>query len=140
MAYCTQGDILKGISQQELAELTTESGETPEAGLVTEAIAKADAEIDAYCGVRYQVPFAPVPEMVRALSVSMAIYHLFTRRNLDDKVRRQNYDDALKFLANVSKGLAALGASATPPPEKESAVAEVSSSERVFSRDTLKDW
>ncbi|RJR38689.1 MAG: DUF1320 domain-containing protein [Deltaproteobacteria bacterium] len=140
MSYSTQSDLLKGISEEELAELTAESGGTPEATMVSEAIAKADAEIDAYCGMRYQVPFSPAPEMVRSLSVDMAIYHLFTRRSLEDKVRRQKYEDAVAFLKNVSKGLATLGATALPPAEVESAVAEISSSDRVFSRDTLKNW
>jgi phage gp36-like protein len=140
MAYSTQSDLLKGISEEELAELTAESGGTPEATLVAEAVAKADAEIDAMCGVKYQVPFSPVPEMVRSLSVDMAIYHLFTRRNLEDKVRRQKYEDAVKFLDRVSKGTATLGASALPPPEVESAVAEITSSDRVFSRESLKNW
>jgi len=140
MSYSTLSDILKGISEEELAELTAESGGTPDAALVTEAIAKADAEIDAYCGLRYQVPFSPVPEMVRSLSVDLAISHLFTRRNLKDEVRRQKYEDAVKFLDRVSKGTATLGASAAPLPEVESTVAEISSSDRVFSRDSLKNW
>ena len=51
MAYCTQSDIEKLIPVQELAELTTESGDTPDADVVVEAIAKADAEIDSYLGI-----------------------------------------------------------------------------------------
>ena len=57
MAYCTQSDIEKLIPTQELAELTTESGSTPDAAVVTEAIAKADAEIDSYLGVDYDGAF-----------------------------------------------------------------------------------
>ena len=140
MPYCTKSDILKQISEEELADLTAESGGTPEATMVAEGIAKADAEIDAYCGKRYQVPFNPAPEMVRSLSVDMAIYNLFTRRNLESKVRRQKYEDAVKFLDRLSKGTATLGATAAPLPEVESAVAEISSSDRVFSRETLKNW
>jgi phage gp36-like protein len=58
MAFCTQNDIEKLIPEQELAELTTESGSTPDAEVGAEAIAKADAEIDSYLGVRYVVPFS----------------------------------------------------------------------------------
>ena len=143
MAYCTQSDIEKLISTAELAELTSESGGTPDAAVVAEAIAKADAEIDAYSGMRYQVLFDPVPAMVQSLSTDMAIYHLVSRRQLGkpaQEVRRKKYEDALDFLKNVSKGLAALGATAVPPAQVESAVAEVTSSERTFSRESLKDW
>jgi phage gp36-like protein len=58
MAYCTQTDILKQIPSLELAELTTESGSTPDADVVAVAIAKADAEIDSYLGMRCIVPFS----------------------------------------------------------------------------------
>jgi phage gp36-like protein len=58
MTYCTQTDILKQIPSLELAELTTENGSTPDADVVAEAIAKADAEINSYLGVRYVVPFS----------------------------------------------------------------------------------
>ena len=57
MAYCNQVDIEKLIPTQELAELTTESGSVVAATVVTECIAKADAEIDSYLGVKYTVPF-----------------------------------------------------------------------------------
>ena len=80
MAYCTQADIEKLIPAQELAELTTESGGTPDADVVTECIAKADAEIDSYLGVKYTVPFSSAPARVESLSQDIAIYYLFTRR------------------------------------------------------------
>lgn len=61
MAYCAQSDIEKLIPVLELAELTTESGNTPDAAVITEAIAKADAEIDGYLGVMYAVPLSVPP-------------------------------------------------------------------------------
>jgi phage gp36-like protein len=146
MAYCTQGGLLKLISLADLAQLTAESGDTPDAAVITDAIAKADAEIDAYCGVRYQVPFAPVPEMVRSLSADMALYHLHTRRGLglkaaSQEVRRQKYEDALAFLKAVSRGQAViLGAAGVEEPGQAQDVVEVSSAARVFSRDSLNDW
>ena len=45
MAYCSQDDLLKMIPLAELAELTAESGDDPEAAVVAEAIAKAGGEI-----------------------------------------------------------------------------------------------
>jgi phage gp36-like protein len=66
MAYCEQSDIEKLIPEQELAELTADTGSTPDAEVVTEAIAKADAEIDSYLGVVYTVPLS-VPPRRRSL-------------------------------------------------------------------------
>lgn len=141
MAYCSQSDILNLISEVELAELTAESGETPDAEVVAEGITKAAAEIDAYCGVRYAVPFSePVPAMVKSLAVDMAIYHIFSRRDLLLEGRRRKYEDAIRFLIHVSAGRVSLGESAAPPAAVGQEVVEISSSERVFSRERMKDW
>jgi phage gp36-like protein len=56
MAYSTENDLLTMIPVKELAELTTDSGDTPDSQVVAEAINRADAEIDAYVGVRYATP------------------------------------------------------------------------------------
>jgi len=73
MAYCSQTDIQKLIPTQELAELTTESGSTPDAAVVSEAIAKADAEIDSYLGIIYAVPLSVPPARIKALSEDISI-------------------------------------------------------------------
>ena len=67
MSYCTQSDIEKLIPTLELAELTTESGSTPDAATVTEAIAKADAEIDSYLGAVFTLPLSTTPARVKSL-------------------------------------------------------------------------
>ncbi len=139
MGYCDQDDIEKLLPAQELAELTAESGDDPEVDVVAEAIAKAGAEIDGYCGVRYAVPFDPVPEVVRSLAADMAIHHLFSRRDQMPEIRRQKYEDAVKLLRDVAKGLASLG----PLEEaagKGSAVADLSSQPRVFARNKMMGW
>ena len=50
--------------------------------VVEEAIAKADGEIDAYLGLRYQLPLMGIPAQVRSLSVEIALYHLYSRRSV----------------------------------------------------------
>lgn len=141
MAYCTQDDLLKLIPERELAELTTEAGETPDAEVVEENIAKADAEIDAYLAVRYQVPLAATPARVKALSADLALYHLYTRRSVMPEVRRQKYEDAVKFLKDVGAGRAEIiGADGVEAPGDAQEVTEISSSPRVFSREKMGDW
>ena len=142
MAYCTQDDIEILIPEEELAELTTESGSIPDAEVVAEAIAKADAEIDSYLAVKYAVPFADVPDRVKSLSVYMAIYHLYTRRSVVPQLREQNYQGAVRFLHSVVRGEAVVlaggkevGGSAT-----SGQVVEIESAQRVFNRETMTDW
>ncbi|MEW6658156.1 MAG: DUF1320 domain-containing protein [Thermodesulfobacteriota bacterium] len=140
MAYSTQDDLLTMISQGELAALTAESGEVPDGQVVAEAISRADAEIDAACGLRYAVPLAPVPERVKTLSADLAIYHLYSRRSVAPEVWQQKYRDALAFLKQVAAGQATLAGSGGEPPAATREAAEMDSNQRLFSRDTLGEW
>lgn len=140
MAYCNQDDILKMVPQEELTELTADTGDTPDPEVVTEAIAKADAEIDAYLGTRYAAPLSPVPAQVTSLSVDMAIYHLYTRRSLAPQVRRQKYEAALVFLQRVAAGEVVLEGMGGELPGTQHQGVEAEAATRLFSRDTLGNW
>ncbi len=136
MAYCSQNDILTRISQEELAQLTSDSGDLPDALVVEEAIAQADAEIDSYLGSCCSVPLTPAPPRLKALSADMAIYHIYSRRGVAPPVRRERYEAAVAFLKAVAAGAATLGESAGNTREVE----DFSSAARIFSRTGLKDW
>ena len=141
MPYCTQTDIEKLIPVEELAEVTAETGETPDAAIIAEAILKADAEIDSYLGVRYCLPLASAPDRVKSLSVDMAIYHLYSRRSVAPEVRQKKYEEALDFLREVAKGKAIIvGAAGVEAPSTSADVVEISSAERVFTRTGMRDW
>lgn len=139
MSYCTQGDIEKLLPEQELVELTTESGNAVDAEVVTEAIAKADAQIDSYLGVKYAVPFASVPERVRSVSVDLAIYYLFTRRSVAPELRQRNYDNAIAYLKDVAAGRAVVmdGGHEAASGSVSAQRVEFESAERVFDRDNM---
>lgn len=139
MPYCTQDDILKLLPAADLAQLTAESGDTPDADVVAEAITAADALINSYIGRRYQLPLAAAPGQVKALSVTIGIYKLYRRRGFENAARRQDYEDAVKFLDSVSKGTAIIeGASGVEPAGQVQDVTEISSQTRVFDRDSLR--
>jgi phage gp36-like protein len=140
MAYCTENDLIKMISQEELAALTAESGDVPDSLVVAEAISRADAEIDAYLGTRYALPLSPVPSQAKGLSVDMAIYHLYSRRSVAPPVRRQKYETALSFLQQVAAGQAVLDGANGLLAESERVESEFDGPVRVFSRNTLGEW
>lgn len=141
MPYCTQNDIAKLVPPAQLAELTSESGDAPDAAVISEAIAAADAEINAYIGVRYQLPLPEVPAQVKAVAVDLAIYWLYKRRSLITEARRQAWADRIAFLKDVSKGLAHLQGVGTPEePGAAENVTEISSQSRVFDRDKLRGF
>ncbi|MFA5111106.1 MAG: DUF1320 domain-containing protein [Desulfobaccales bacterium] len=140
MAYCSEDDLLKMVPQSELAELTAESGEVPDSLIIAEAIGKADAEIDSYLGVRYIVPLVSPPAQVKALSVDLALYHLYSRRSIMPPVRQQKFDAAVAFLKQAGAGQAVLVGPGGELPTIAKEAADAGGSERVFSRHTLADW
>jgi phage gp36-like protein len=140
MAYCTESDLLTLIPQQELAELTADSGDTPDSQVVAEAINLADAEIDSYLGSRYALPLTPVPDQVKGLSMDMTLYHLYSRRSVAPSVRQQKYETALSFLKQVAAGEAVVEGASELLTETEQVQSEFSSATRVFSRTTQGNW
>jgi phage gp36-like protein len=139
VSYCTKADILKQLDEVILIQLTDDlDAGAVDDSIVTSAIADADAEIDSYCGVSYDVPFDPVPRIILKHSVDISIYRLYDRRQGAPENIRKRYDDVIRFLKDVAKGIASLGGDA--PEETTSDEATVTSQDRIFSRDSLKDF
>lgn len=138
--YCTETDILKQISEEDLIGLTDDTGfgQVDEA-VVEEKIQDADSEIDSYCKKKYEVPFDPVPDIVNKLSVDIALYNLYSRRqNLLNEVVTKRYDDAIKFLKDVARGLAEI--TDVPPPATDSdQVGKFQANDRIFTRESMED-
>ena len=138
MAYSAKTDIQKEISDDELIGLTDDEG----AGIindtrVTAAIARADAMIDSYCGQIETVPFVIVPAVIKQHSITIAIYFLFARRSAVPEIRRKNYEDAIEHLKDIAAEKATIGATTEADYEDN---AEVSASDRIFTRDKLKGF
>jgi len=134
MSYCIQSDLVEQIQENELIELTDDAGAgTVDTSVVARAIADADAEIDSYCA-RYTLPFLPVPVMIRKVSVDVAIYNLFSRRSLIklDDPRQKRYDNAIRFLRDVSKGVTTLGADAPAESVDGQPQATRDAADRIF--------
>jgi phage gp36-like protein len=139
MAYAVLNDLVQMVPEEELAQLTTERGELPDPVVAAEAIARADAEIDSYLAVRYRVPISPVADRLKALSVNVALYHLYARRGVTPEVRRRGYEDAVAFLKLVAAGQAVIeGADGEAPSSRQAE--EFTGASRQFSRDTLGEW
>lgn len=111
MAYCTQSDLLEQISEDKLIQLTDDDDlGIIDASAIARAIADADAEIDGYAATRYDVPFSPVPVSIRKQSVDITIYNLYARRTGAPDDRRTRYNDAIRYLKDLSRGSVSVGA------------------------------
>ncbi len=142
MAYCILADIKEQLAEEELVQLTDDVGaEVVDTVVIARAVADADAEIDSYCGGRYSVPFSPVPVMIRKISVDLAIYNLSARRTYlkMPEDRQKRYENAVKFLRDVSKGLISLGAGAPDTTASDSPEVTVVRADRIFTRGRSSD-
>lgn len=138
--YCSQADILERISQEDLARLTDDTdGQVIDESVVSRAIADADAEINGYVAVRHRVPLDPVPELIRKLSVELAIYHMYSRRVGAPEEWRTRYEDNQSQLKALSAGKMSLGVG-DPDTPPVSPPADVQSRPRIHSRDSLEDF
>ena len=141
MPYCTKPDILEQLDEDILIQLTDDNDlGVVDDDVITRAIADADAEIDGYCGTRYSVPFSTVPGIIRKMSVDISIYNLYARRKGAPEDRQKRYDNAIKFLVNVSKKLVSLGADDPDAPPSDTHKPEIDQSDRIFTRDKMSGF
>lgn len=140
MAYCTKADLLKEITEEQLIQLTDDDDNGVENDdIISEKIADADSLIDGYCGKRYTVPFTTVPKIVKNLSVQIAIYNLFKRRQhvLSDE-KKEDYKNALQFLRDIEAGKISLGVPA--PAENPDRIGDYDGNDRLFTRDNMEGF
>jgi phage gp36-like protein len=135
MPYSTLTDIENLIEEDELIQLTDDDGTgAVDTDIIDNAVADADAEIDSYCMERYTVPFSSVPVMIKKLSVDIAVYNLFSRKQGAPEDRAKRYQDAIAFLKDVAKGTASLGADAPVETSQDTIMVTHSKDDRVFTR------
>lgn len=141
MAYCTQTDILNQLDQTVLIQLTDDAGAgAVDADKVTRAIADADEEIDAYLSVKYSLPFSSTPNLVRKMSVDLAICNLYARR--DDTmpdIRQDRCKVVRSSLDRIARGMMKLDVPDPAVDSDDGATATTSRSDRIFSTGRSSD-
>lgn len=141
MAYSLKADILNQMSDEELAQLTSEQGDFVDDLVITAAIADADSLIDSYVGRQYVVPVSPTPARLKNISAMIAVYNLHSRRSAKlggvNEAIRTNYEDCISYLKDISVGKAVLDGAVTPARSPSEAGGSFSANERVFNKDSL---
>ncbi|MFH2012514.1 MAG: DUF1320 domain-containing protein [Pseudomonadota bacterium] len=133
MSYSTQDDIKKQLPEADLINLSDDDTDgVADAGVVDEAIADADAEIDSYLSGRYTLPFSPVPERIKQLSVDIAIWNLYSRKTVLDEVREKRYNSAISFLKMAVKGEVSLGETPEPAGGEQQIKTDRTAEDRTF--------
>jgi phage gp36-like protein len=142
--YATLADLTpRRIPEADLIQLTDDSGAgTINAECVDAVIVEASAEIESYCRLRYVVPLQ-ASEQIENLCLDIVVYKLFLRRHRVPESARMAYEDAVSFLKDVSKGLAALDQQATvieQQPNPASAGTSASGGDDIFTDDKLSGY
>ena len=141
MAYSTLTDIKELLPEETLIQLTDDDGlGSVDQTRIDKAIAQADADINAYCGKLYTIPFSTVPEIINKLSVDIAIYHLYSRKDVMPEIRGERYKDAMKQLSDISKGIISLGVDPAPASTGGGVNTRMESNNRIFSRETMEGF
>jgi phage gp36-like protein len=130
--YATRADLEKHLAPEELIQLTDDDRDgAADAGVIEQALADAQAEIDGYVATRYQLPLAETPALLRRVAVDLALARLYARRDLTTEARAKQHDDAVALLKRLADGTVTLGLTpssrATPPPS-------IVSGDRLFTR------
>lgn len=142
MPYCTLADLKLQVPEEDLAQLTDDAaGASVSTPVLARAIADADAEIEGYLRARYVVPMAPVPEIVRRVSVDLTIFNLYSRRfNTDDGVPdavQARWENAIKTLTRISSGAVTLPTTATTTADSDQILTDKTEDDRDFTAEVL---
>ena len=141
MAYCTLQELTDRYSERMLIEIS-DRGDTPaeevDQTLIDRAIADADALIDGYLSVRYALPLASVPRLVKDLSLRISIYYAHAHVAAE-KIRR-DYEEALKTLEHLSKGLIRLDLDGAEPAASGASEVRTNEPERPIAAATMKGY
>lgn len=139
MPYATAQDMIDRFGQQEMIELTDRANlGAIDAIVLGRALADADAEINGYLASRYALPLASVPPVLVAKASDMARYYLYDVR-VSEAVKAR-YDDAVKYLQSLAKGLVSLGLDPVDVPVADAGGVQITANDRVFNGTGLADY
>ena len=139
MSYSNLTDIEKLLPETAIIQLTDDENiGTANETRVNESIAQADAEIDSYCGGRYTVPFAAVPDIVKKISVDIAISNLYSRRVEEiPETRAERYKNAIRQLGDIASGRISIGEPGSIVTEAGGVQTNTTMDDRVFTKGTM---
>jgi phage gp36-like protein len=140
VAYAVQADLEGHYGQLEVersAERAADRNHSDIPTAVTKALTTATSEIDSYVGVVHDLPLLTVPSRLVDICCDIGLYRLSYDAGMLTEEKRLRYEDAIKWLTNLSKGIVDLGLpAADEPPSTE--LVEVASSTRLFTRSTMR--
>lgn len=109
-------------------------------GKVQVALEDAAAEVDSYLEGRYRLPLQPIPRTILRVSCDIACYRLLSLLpNMEVEDARHRYEDAVRTLQAIRDGRLDLGLPQASAPPSVPMPVLVTSSRRLFSRESLRE-
>lgn len=142
MTYCTLPDLIERFGERMIISLTDRGDRA--AGVigtivVDRALADTDAVLNGYLATRYDVTqLVPVPALLRDLALSVAIWKLHIAT--PDKKIEDDYNEALRTLRDISKGLSVLEVGGRPAETSAPISVRFTERPRPLSADSLKGY
>lgn len=142
--YATAADFKAAFPDAEsivLTNLDDPSATTSVDARITEALTRAQSEMDSYIGIVTSLPLMSVPLVVQSKSLDIARYYLDSYQPREDV--RQRYEDAVKWLEKLVKGEASLGLDESGTDLSGIALPTYHSLDRIFTQGptgTLADY
>lgn len=118
MAYVTNQNLIDRVGTTKAAELTADSGSTPDQTVLTGVVAAAEGEVNRYLARRRAVPVVvtgdtTLAEMLRELTLDVAQYRLALRRPPVPEQIQKLYEQVIAWLETYAKGEAELAGTGT---------------------------
>ncbi|NJK43805.1 MAG: DUF1320 domain-containing protein [Pleurocapsa sp. SU_196_0] len=136
--------LLYAVDDERTGTITPEGEER-----IISVIVDASSEADSYLGQRYATPIDPVPDVLRTKVLDITAHRLLLRRGIrpdtaDESLETQG-KAAILWLRDIATGKASIpdgssGGSGSTGTVSSSSGAKITSSPRVFSRGSLKDF
>jgi phage gp36-like protein len=105
--YFAKADLEAALTADKLSRLAQNAaGDSDEIikENIEEAITKADSEIDLYIGSHYTLPLPEVPDIIKQVSVELAICNLKKKKDLIDNDYKERYAWAKQILKDIASG------------------------------------
>lgn len=139
MSYATQQMMIERFGGEVIESLTDiENAGQIDAVALQRALDDADGEINAYIVKRYDVPLLVVADHVVRIACDLAFANLYKFDMPEDVKQRRA--DAIAWLTAVANSRADIPGVDEKAGAESAGSAQIDAPDRVFSRDTLKDF
>lgn len=136
--YTSLSQLEKRINPQNILRLADDDIDgVADEQVINQAIADADAVIDAYLRNRYDVPFSTVPDIIESISAVISINNLYARRKeLIPDEHKTRFEKAIELLEDIYRGKINIGTDILQSELDSTTLNQ----DKTFSSDSLEDF